>query len=402
MTTLSPIPPLCIPCSITSSSLLTNSNNLYNVDFAIQTEQFVNQGKVYYDGSSIKYGMWFANTNDGKAWRINSINITVSNYIFTGILEDVEYYNYGLTTKKSNNDIAIGPGYVFELCEDGLPNLVPINGIPANMITNLIGRFRTRNLYKYYVQVNQDHNFKIGDIIYLNTDGIYYKVTASNKLVNKALGVITCTNNNYYNSKGNLTEVLNYFSYRPFGNFITKNNNINLSGPKGTVFYIDINGNFTTTPSSFYSKPIYIIINDNNDLILLNDSYNENKNKSHKITIYCINGILSSFTVDNSISDINKYPLSSSTKDITFQINSNFKLPNTITIWGRQFKDSTDITKYTSYFVQNTNLTIETSDVTFSMKAYSYSNLVTLLGIFNPPLISDEYIVSEIYLNIYD
>ena len=400
MNTTATLPPLCLQCAIANSSQ-TNSDKIFNVTFAVQSPQFVDQGVMFYDSSYIKPGMWYTNVTDGKAWRIVSIDLSINKNIFPGILEDVDYYNCALSSNSQESQISAGPGFIFELAEDGLPNLVPILGIPANIATNLINRFRSRNIYKYYVPVNQTHNFNIGDIIYLNIDGLYYKVTAANRLITQAIGIVTSINNNYYNIYNSFIEELNYFSYKPFGEYITKNTNPALQGPIGTIFYLDNLGNFTSTPTSSFSKPLYIVINANNDLILLNDSYNKYNNKTHIITIYCINGVLSSFTVDNSISDISRYSLSQNSKDITIQTNNNFILPNTITIWGRQFNNG--VNDYTLLMAPNNGgLTITASNNTFSMSAYSYSNLVALLGIRNPPIVTNEYIASQIFLNIYN
>ena len=399
-----PVAPLCISC-LADQVILDNGTNIYNVKFQI-AEQPINQGNSKYNINNIKPGMWFSNANGGMAWRIININI-IDKFIFTADIEDVEYYNISLATDVGGAAIIRGVGYIFELCEDGLPNLVPIfSFISTVAVNNLLGRFINRNLYKYYIPVNQaSHNLNTGDIIYLDSIQYkYYKISAITKSANKALGIVTCTNNNYYDENGTLVSRPDYFSYRPFGQYITKNTNINLQGQPGTIFYLDINGNFTSDITLSYSKPIYIVINNNYDLILLNDSYDECKNKTYKITIYCKNSALSKFTVDDPINfmfNVKEGDLKSSPKEIDILINNNFILPNSINIWGRRF--NTSINDYTSVLVPNTGgLTIEATNTVFSMKAYSYSNLLALLGISNPPASTVDYIASEIYLNIYN
>lgn len=399
-----PSAPLCISCNV-DRVLNDNGTNIYNVKFQI-AEQSINQGNLKYNINNIKPGMWFSNANSGMAWRFINVN-PIDKFTFSADIEDVEYYNISIAGDIGDATVIRGGGYIFELCEDGLPNLVPIYSYVSTVaVNNLLGRFINRNLYKYYIPVNQiNHGFIIGDIIYLDSiQQKYYKVSASTKSAKKAIGIVTCTNNNYYDENGAVVPRPDYFSYRPFGQYITKNTNTNLQGIPGTIFYLDINGNFTSDIELSYSNPIYIVINNKYDLILLNDNYDEHKNKSYKITIYCKDGALSKFTINDYINfmfSVNEGDLTNSPKEIGIAINTNFKLPNSINIWGRRF--NTGVDDYTLVLVPNNGgLTVEITNSIFSMKAYSYSNLVALLGISNPPASTIDYIASEIYLNIYD
>jgi hypothetical protein len=394
-------------CSVKNFSPIDDSN--YNIVFNINNGGQPTEGtSVIYDPTYIKSGMWFSNKPGGLAWKIINI-ISTNTASATCIIQDVDNYNKIIYNNNDLPDPIIGNGYIYNLSNDGLPNLTPViasSNFDYAWITNLIGRFRSRNLYQYNIPITQaNHNFNIGDFIYLDMSGIYHKISASNSSLYDAIGIVTTNNGNYYLTGGSsiLVEEPQYFSYMPLGKYLPTLSGIS-SAAIGSKIYLDLSGNLTTNINSYYSRPKYIKINTNNDVILLNNSYGSYINYS-KITIYCgICGNITKYIADNSISDISSYIMPTIlSNNLNIITNSNFKLPTSILIHGRTFINN-DPTNYIPSILQSNNLNIQfykdiSNNLNLNISAYSYSNLVTLLGINNPPDNNNNYIASEIILN---
>lgn len=229
-------------------------------------------GASFIDANSIKVGMWFSNQVNGYAWKITNILSQNSTTVECEV-EDVEGFNIAIDNTGIYNYIAIGiEGFVFELGDDGLPIFLPLqeNIMPRTWEQELVSRFRARNTYKNYINVNQSHSFNIGNFVYLDpVDGIYKLAKSTTKDI---VGVVTSINIPY----------TDHFTYRPFGIYHLKDNiNPLLTGSKGQVYYIDTLGNVTTSPSTNSIK--WVQITDEGDGLLFTSSSSSSENIELKL-----------------------------------------------------------------------------------------------------------------------
>ena len=229
-------------------------------------------GGSNYNGNNILPGMWISTYDYGEAWLITKI-ISKSSTNCTIEVSDVDGYNQSLDAQ-TNAPPPIGDGskgFIFTLGEDGLPILTNSNWTTLQQmnpnwqqwISDLIGRFRSRNLYKSYFHVYQPgHTFQVGNFIYLDpVDGLYKLSTSLSDTIYTTLGNVTSVGyalqdiSNPYN--------LDWFTYRPFGTYLTPDQ-INfpysspLTGTVGSVYYIQNDGKITTHIPNTNAYPAYI------------------------------------------------------------------------------------------------------------------------------------------------
>lgn len=279
------VPPVFLRCMCIDTYAISELKFYLKIN--IYSANLTYGGIGYIDANSIKVGMWFSNQVNGYAWKITSI-ISQNSTTIECEVEDVEGFNIALDYSGIINYISLGvEGYVFELGDDGLPMFLPLqeNVMPRTWEQELTSRFRARNTYKNYINVNQSHSFIIGNFVYLDpSDGLYKLATSTTKDI---VGVVTSINIPY----------TDHFTYRPFGIYHMKENiNPLLTGSKGQVYYIDTVGNVTSTPSENSIK--WIQITDEGDGLLFTSSSSSSTNIELKLPKNLRRG----FTADYNIS----------------------------------------------------------------------------------------------------
>jgi hypothetical protein len=259
-------PPICMAINASDTGDYLGPN-LFHIIFSI-TQVSYNQGLNYYNGLNVRSGQWLSNYKLGFSWRIKSI-ISQNSASVNCIVEDVEDYNISLDPDGTNTgSFPGGLGYLYELSEDGIPALFPIDStLTADpfWITNQIGRFRSRNYYNSYVRVYQpSHPFQLGSVIYLTSTGSYSLSSSSSSTVYDSIGIVSSIN--VTNS--------NYFTYKPFGTFLPSDKIYNsLTQGIGSVYYLNSTGGLTTIKPSSNSYPVYIQVSTGGDGILLKGQY---------------------------------------------------------------------------------------------------------------------------------
>lgn len=126
-----------------------------------------------YNGEDIRVGMWIASGDPVKAVKIIAITAQTPNSI-TLTVEDVERFNiFSDPTGNGSGIFGTGDGYIFDLGDDALPIIYPIDPsmvISPNFSNDLISRFRINNpVYRYRID-QASHGLIVGDEIYLDKD----------------------------------------------------------------------------------------------------------------------------------------------------------------------------------------------------------------------------------------
>ena len=234
-----------------------------------------------YNAYNIVPGDWLANDATGFTWKIVKI-YTVTDAplsgnntdvgVFYAKMIDIDGYNAGMDP---TGLFLGGPGYtnsrtiLFTVDEDGFPIFTPSDtfNLSSNFSGNVIGRFRALNSYNEYVsiyQVDVSGVVNVGDPIY------YSKATSS---FAKAYGLGDISGVNF--TIGVVTSVgvptKDYFTFNPFGEYRT---NISLTGPAGSVYYINPTGTtganaYTTVRPSLFPFPMYQLLDTSGNAILL-------------------------------------------------------------------------------------------------------------------------------------
>jgi len=255
------IPPIFLRCISVDTFQITELK--FYLKLNIFSGNSTYGGNIFVDANSIKVGMWFSNQVNGYAWKIVKI-LTQNSTTIECEVEDVEAFNIAIDSTGIINYISLGvEGFVFELGDDGLPIILPLeeNILPINWNIDITSRFRSRNTYKNYINVNQNHYFNIGNFIYIDVNDGLYKL--ANRDTKNIIGIVTSVNIPYED----------FFTYRPFGLYHSKNNiNPLLNGTKGQIYYIDIDGNVSQVPSNNNIK--WIQITDEGDGLLFTSSNN--------------------------------------------------------------------------------------------------------------------------------
>jgi hypothetical protein len=208
----------------------------------------------YYDGMDIGVGDWFSDIATGFAVQIvDFVEQTASTV--TVICEDVDRFNTRSNPTGSGMGIGYtGQGFLFQIGEDGLPILAGMTTLNTALQGNLawqmdqISRFRYRNLLHSYYRVRQpSHSFVVGDIVRLQSTGLYVKVVPGSSNVETAVGAVTSVS----------VPGPSWFSYRPIGRVIT-NIAPELPGNPGSLVYLAENEAFTALRPTQWAKPVYI------------------------------------------------------------------------------------------------------------------------------------------------
>jgi hypothetical protein len=213
-----------------------------------------------YNGLDVSVGNWLIFTAGGIAVEIVSISSQSDNTL-TVIVEDVSLNN--IINDTAQNGVGIGnisPPNDFDcliigLNNEGIPVFASLSdySVPINLISDITNRFQFHNYIQDFIFGNQPgHNFKIGDVIYLNSDGSFSESISTSARSTQSIGTITSIN---------LPDVGN-FTYRPIGRYVT--NLPTLPGYPGDLLYVSstIPGGVTNTVTSGETIPIYIKISD--------------------------------------------------------------------------------------------------------------------------------------------
>jgi hypothetical protein len=213
----------------------------------------------------VQVGQWLVFPAQNMAVQIVSI-ISQSPTGLTFIAEDVSLSNI------LNNPIQSGQGIgntsepgqydclIINLNVDGLPVFAPINDydIPLNLISAIISRFQNWNYIDQFIPVYQPGNtFAVGDVIWLATDGTYYK-----SLSNIANAVNTVGTVSSINKPGT-----GWFTFQPSGRYVE--NLPTLPGLPGQLLYVSSTtpGGLTDIMPGPYSIPVYLKVSNSSAII---------------------------------------------------------------------------------------------------------------------------------------
>ena len=205
----------------------------------------------FYTGTDIVVGDWFSNAVGGAAWQIVSITSATASTVVV-VVQDIDLLNTvsDPTQSGSGGPPSLIQGFIFQIGEDGLPLLSPVPPlvITSQWQTDIIGRFRYRNMTQNHYEVIQIGNtFTSGQLISLTSDGTYVLATS----IATAIGVV----------RDVTVPETGYFTYRPIGPII-KNISPALPGSPGSLIYLDPTtpGGYTATIPSGIQQPIFIQI----------------------------------------------------------------------------------------------------------------------------------------------
>ena len=279
----SPLPPPCMRITIQNPLPVIGEDNRYTCTLYVYPQN-LQGGGIQYSVSDVQPNFWISNYPFGEAWKIiNVSNVNPGTSTLDAIIEDVEYYNYSIdpdTGEHGPNDGS--DGYIWTLAEDGLPNLFPIdNTFPATLnytyVTDLIGRFRSRNYYTSYVRFSQNSNsFQVGQFLNITSTGSFEVSSSSSDSVFNTIGVIT--------SVGFPTS--EFFTIRPFGQYLTSEKIIPpLTQGVGSIYYLNSTGGLTTSSPGSNSYPVYIQVSTGGDGILLKGRFGQTSGGSGTGTI---------------------------------------------------------------------------------------------------------------------
>lgn len=249
----------------------------YNI--SVYSQQHSNPNTTtpyYYNALDINIGDWISVGQDGLAVRIMSIVSRTTDNI-TLIAEDVNRFNLFSEPLDLSTGGSGSPGecMIFSISDDGIPVVGPLddNFLSNTIQSNLISRFRFRNLFSEYITIYQpSHTFIVGDMISPdeNNSGSF-KLSSQNRIFDDVVGVIT--------SVGTPSD--DYFTFKPFGTY-SVNISPELIGDYGQFYFLDKNnpGKVTTTIPNIDAKPIYMRMDNSTTGLILNKTGNISKNTS--------------------------------------------------------------------------------------------------------------------------
>ena len=220
-----------------------------------------------YNGNDVNVGDWVCTGVNGRAHKIISIT-DQSQYSVTAIIEDIDRYNtVNDVMKQGDGSPKLSYGFICEIGVDGLPIITPSSGnlYPYSYVTDMKARFEYRNYIKNNIRIYQENNnLSVGDVIYMDTDGLYKPIQANKD-----------NRNNLEKIVGTITDISipgeGYFTYSPRGEYIVNLDNPLPDAEPGSLIYVDPNdpGKLTATKPKIYSTPVYIRLNSSVECIYL-------------------------------------------------------------------------------------------------------------------------------------
>ena len=231
----------------------------------------------YYDSYNIVPGDWLATDATGFTWKITTM-FTITDApnpgnntgqgVFYAIMLDVDAFNAGIDPGMTFNGAPVyidSRAVLFTLDEDGFPIFTPSDtfNLSQNFSGNVIGRFRILNTYNQYVSIYQTDasgTFVVGDPVYIDASGQFQKSQGIGDVsgVSLTIGIVTSVG----------VPSPNYFTFNPFGEYRP---NLGLTGPPGTVYYVDPTGvsQYTVTRPAVNPFPVYQIIDTSGNAVLV-------------------------------------------------------------------------------------------------------------------------------------
>jgi hypothetical protein len=235
----------------------------------------------YYDGNDVVVGDWVTATSGGLALQIVSI-VSKDTSTVIAIGEDIERFNLMVEPSSTTSYGAgqTGQGVIFSLGDDGLPVVGPLPEfyLPSNFASDIVSRFRYRNLVRSYVRVNAPgHTMQLGDIIRPDfaNPGKFVKAKADANVAT-VIGVVSDVN----------TPSDNWYNFKPFGE-IRENVQPDLIGNYGDFFYVDPTtpGALTKTRPFNNARPVYMRLENANRALLLTGSENLDHNETQRYDV---------------------------------------------------------------------------------------------------------------------
>ena len=218
-----------------------------------------------YNGLDISVGDWLIFSSAALALQIVSVTSQTDSSL-TVIAEDVSLYNILSDPSQTGQGIGpISPHDVFDCLvvktsPAGIPIFSTISdySIPINLISDITNRFQFRNYVQDYIAaVQPGHDFLIGDVIYIDQDGVYRKSISTDPGAEVSIGTVTSID------QPNIGD----FTYRPIGRYVT--NLPALPGNPGQVLYVSstVPGGLTPVPPSPVAIPVYIKISNTSGIL---------------------------------------------------------------------------------------------------------------------------------------
>ena len=149
---------------------LTPRDHRWRVNMTVVPQQhssFMTRDPGMYTGMDINVGMWIANTSTGQAWKIIEVSSKTDEQV-TAIVQDIFRYNTVRSTLGDGNGAPlVGLSVVFNLNEEGMPQIDPLpqTGVSITFTQNLQSRFEYINLQYDYPLYQANNDFQYGDVI---------------------------------------------------------------------------------------------------------------------------------------------------------------------------------------------------------------------------------------------
>ena len=277
MTTWALKVPICLQLVCNTSfnpvGKTNNGSNIFQNNFSLYDNnvQYINTNtdggqNHQYSCIDIRLGDWIAGDYGGFAWKIVGIINDPNNLVYNINLtvEDENNYNFYLDQHNSGAGPNKNGNYVlFRLSNTGMPESVGmLNTIFQNISIDIIGRFSNRNLSNQYVDVyqpSQQNNFSIGQPIYVSgidaSNNCIYS-PSNNSNISLSIGIISSIG--ITTSVDGITQNLNNFSYKPYGNFYRNINDFfyYLNSSTNTYYELgtDFSNNYLPGTYLYYSQ----------------------------------------------------------------------------------------------------------------------------------------------------
>ena len=238
-----------------------------------------------YDGMDVRVGDWYSDIASGMAVKI--IEIVSQDFMSVeAVVEDVDRFNTFSDPTQSGTGIGGGSGFIFTIGDDGLPILGPMTFQNGNLALNLAwqmdqaARFRYRNYLRSAYPVHQGgHDFAIGDLVRLESDGDYVRATASDK-AGSIVGSVSAVG----------IPGPEWFNYRPVGR-VVENIDPVLPGNPGDLLYVGSTGALTLTKPSAWAKPVYIRLETGTKGIFLDRNVETTNKNGYSSQVYVVDDL---------------------------------------------------------------------------------------------------------------
>lgn len=239
-----------------------------------------------YGGGDVQVGDWISDLASGQALKIIEF-VSQSESTIVAVAEDVDRFNtFTDYTGSGFGGVNTGLGFVFQLGDDGLPILTPMTYLNSAVRNNVawqldqISRFRYRNYLRSAYPVHQGgHDFVVGDLVRLESDGDYVRATASDK-AGSIVGSVSAVG----------IPGPEWFNYRPVGR-VVENIDPVLPGNPGDLLYVGSTGALTLTKPSAWAKPVYIRLETGTKGIFLDRNVETNNKNGYSSQVYVVDDV---------------------------------------------------------------------------------------------------------------